>query len=103
MKNIIFFGIGSETMSIEGEIEGVGSFDLDSISASFTIQSEKENKILEIRVCSKPFWNFSIGPYKGNFERKPNWKNTVCLQKSPLLTQIFNIEVPDDSTIERVN
>lgn len=102
MEVIKFQGIGSDDVDIEGAVQGVGTFFVDHLSAVFSISSEKENKVMEVRVNKKPYWNFSIGPHRAQFTKNPNWKFTRETVKSPLLTEVLQVQVPDDAIIERM-
>jgi len=103
MEVIKFQGIGTDDLDIEGAIEGVGNQYIDGPSATFKIESESEDKVIEIRAQKDPYWVFSLGPYDGDFLRKPLWRHSRQIQTSPIINEVLQIEVPDDSVIERIN
>lgn len=102
MEIVKFQGIGSDDVDVEGAVQGVGTFSVDHLSAVFSISSEQENKVMEVRVNKKPYWNFSIGPHGGQFTKNPNWRFHRETIKAPLLTEVLQIEVPEDALIERI-
>ena len=102
MGKIKFQGISSEDIDIEGAVIGVGRYYIEGNSASFTIESKSENKILEIKVGKKPFWNFCMGSYKNQLMKNPNWKKVRGMLPGPPPTEILEIEVPEDAIIEMV-
>lgn len=102
MQLISFQGINFNNIVIEGEIKGSGNYIIENKSSIFIIESKLENKVLEIRIQKEPYWVFSIGPYNGDFERNPEWKNKRYTKSHPILTEILDIYVPEDSVIEKL-
>lgn len=103
MEIIKIQGIGQDDIDVEGAIEGVGTEYVEGQTAVFKIESESEDKVLEVRAQKVPFWTFSIGPFAGDFQRNPQWRNSRYTLQSPLLTEVLEIEVPEDAVIERVS
>ena len=102
METIKFQGIGTDDLDIEGPIEGVGSQYLEHTSAVFKIESKNEDKVMEVRAQKTPYWCFSIGPHKSDFVRNPQWRHSRNMQMRPIVTEILELEVPEDAVIERV-
>jgi len=102
MEVIKFQAIGEDDLDIEGAVQGVGSQYIEGNSAIFTIESEETDKVLEIRVGKTPFWSFSMGPYRSQMMRNPRWNFQRGMAAGPPVTEVLEIEVPDDAIIERV-
>lgn len=102
MEIIKFQGIGTDDLDIEGAIEGAETVYIEGNTAIFKVESPEQNTVMEVRVGKVPFWNFSIGPYDGQFTRNPQWRNARYMQQQPLLTEILEIEVPEDAIVERI-
>lgn len=102
MQIIKIQAISEDEIDVEGAIEGADNYYIENSKAFFIIESKKENKIIEIIANKVPFWNFSVGPYQNQLTRNPNWKNNRKTVFVPLLTEVLEIEVPDDAVLEYI-